>query len=140
MILFAVLFSVAEVVAGVVVVVQFLFKLFTGRANEELQSFGHNLAVFFRQIIDFQTYHSDERPYPWAPWPGSEGSGGRAAQTPASAPKHEPTAPAAEEPAAEAGNRAKPAQAKKSKARTAKPKAAKATGKKRPAAGPSDED
>ncbi len=140
MILFALLFSIAEIVAGVVVVVQFLFKLFSGRANEELQSFGHNLAVYFCQIIDFLTYHSNQRPWPLEPWPGADGPDSRPTRTPASAPKPEPTAPAAEEPAAEADSRAKPAPTKKPKARTAKPKAAKTSAKKRPAAGPADED
>lgn len=139
MVLFAVFFSVAELVAGVVVIVQFLFKLFTGRANEELQAFGHNLAVYFSQIIDFLTYHSEQRPYPWAPWPGSESAEGRSARAPAPAARDEPAPPAAEEPDSEAGSGAKPVPAKKPSARTAKPKTAKTTAKKRPAADSPDE-
>lgn len=73
MILFAVIFNVAELVIGVVVVIQFLFKLLTGRANERLRNFGQKLATYFQQIVGFLTYHTEDMPYPFGEWPGEAG-------------------------------------------------------------------
>jgi hypothetical protein len=71
MILFAVIFSVVEIVTGVVVCVQFLFKLFTGEVNQPLRDFGSRLAVYFREMVAFLTYHTEHKPYPFAPWPAA---------------------------------------------------------------------
>lgn len=69
MVLFVVIFNIAEFVITVVVVVQFLFKLFTGRVNGNLSALGHNLASYFFEIIAYLTFHTDDMPYPFGPWP-----------------------------------------------------------------------
>lgn len=69
MILFVVFFNVAELVAGVVVAVQFLSKLFTGKTNEQLGSFGKSLGIYLSEIVWFLTFHSEDMPYPCRPWP-----------------------------------------------------------------------
>ena len=127
MILFVVAFNVAEIVTGVVVVVQFLFKLITGQANAQLLGFGHALAIYFRQIVAFLTYDSEDMPFPFAPWPEGAGASAQPAmqaapEPPAAEPEPEPSAaePESEPPAA-----AKPAARPKPKARTAKPRARK---------------
>lgn len=89
MIFFTVIFNVAELVIGVVVVVQFFFKLLTGRANERLQNLGHKLAAYIQQIIRFLTFYTEDMPYPFGEWPGEAG----ASSPPAAA--QAPQAPAA---------------------------------------------
>ncbi len=69
MILFAVIFNIAEFVITVVVVVQFLFKLFVGRVNENLRALGQTLASYVYEIIAYLTFHTDHMPYPFGPWP-----------------------------------------------------------------------
>ncbi len=69
MILFVVVFNVAELVVAFVVLVQVAIKLFTGEANQQLAGFGDGLAQYFRQIIAFLTFHSEDKPFPFAPWP-----------------------------------------------------------------------
>jgi hypothetical protein len=46
--------------------------LFTGATNARLREFGQSLAVFIYQIVLFVTFNSDERPFPFGPWPASE--------------------------------------------------------------------
>ena len=90
MLLFAVIFNVAELVVAVVVIVQFLFKLLTGQANARLRDLGHRLAVYLRQIIEFLTYHSEDKPYPFGEWPAAAAAGSppvAAKQPPAQAAK-----------------------------------------------------
>lgn len=69
MILFTAVFGFAAWVTGFVVVVQFLFKLFSGETNEHLSDFGGALAAYFGQIVAFLTFQAEDKPYPFAPWP-----------------------------------------------------------------------
>ena len=121
MILFVIAFNVAELVTGVIVVVQILFKLFTGQVNEQLRNFGHTLAIYFRQTVAFLTYDTEDMPYPFAPWPESVAGAARpAAQSTATPPAPEPE-PAAAEPTPEPpAAAAKPAARPKPK--TSRPK------------------
>jgi len=68
--LFIVIYNIAEIVVYAVVILQFLFTLFGGDRNAQLQSLGKNLSTFIYQVFMYITYNSDERPYPFAPWPG----------------------------------------------------------------------
>ena len=70
MILFGLIYSVTEVIVFVVILLQFFFVLFTGRQNVRLKEFGEGLSVFIYQIVSYWTYNSEERPFPFAKWPG----------------------------------------------------------------------
>jgi len=66
------LYSVSRVVVGAVVVVQFFWVLFTGRANSHLLQFGQSLATYTYQIVCYLTFTSEQRPFPFdADWPTS---------------------------------------------------------------------
>jgi hypothetical protein len=68
-VIFALIYSVTEIVLTAVVVFQFLATLFAGEPNGRLKSFGLSLAAFIYQIVTFITFNSDERPFPFGPWP-----------------------------------------------------------------------
>jgi len=72
MLLFAVFLQVALAVMWVLVVIQFLFALITGNDNGNLRNFGHSLSRFIFQAIQFLTYNSEEKPFPFADWPEAE--------------------------------------------------------------------
>lgn len=59
-------------------VFQFLAKLFSGHSFEGLSEFGCNLANYQSQVTRFLTFSSDEKPFPFAPFPDKN-----AAKTPA---------------------------------------------------------
>ena len=67
--LFALIYSVAEVVVTAVVAFQFCYTLVTGRSNQQLRDFGQGLSTFIYQIMLFLTYNSEDKPYPYGPWP-----------------------------------------------------------------------
>ena len=69
MLLFAILYGLAEVVIWAVVLLQFFIVLFTGSKNERLLGFGQNLTTFIYQIILFQTFNTERRPFPFGDWP-----------------------------------------------------------------------
>lgn len=73
MIVFSVLASVTTFVATVVVVLGFLWVLFTGETNKQLQAAGKSIASYLYQIFCYLTYNSDERPFPFeTEWPSAD--------------------------------------------------------------------
>ncbi len=72
MLLFVFLLLVARVVTGAVVVIQFLFTVFTGQCNENLREFGASLAMYVYQTLLFVTYNSESKPFPLSPWPSRD--------------------------------------------------------------------
>lgn len=117
MIVMAIAYGVAEAVAFAVVAFQFLSSLFTGQPNARLADFGRNLARYFQEITLFMTFATEEKPFPFGPWPDE-----RHAETPAenapAASEHEP------EQAGDAHGKEEAAEPKKRPARrsAAKPK------------------
>lgn len=69
MLLFLIIYEIAEMILIVVTLGQFLFSIVTGNNNNNLRQFGDSLAQFVRQIATFLTYNSDEKPFPFSDWP-----------------------------------------------------------------------
>lgn len=74
MFMFAIFYSVAEVVLFASVIVQFFFKLFTGDTNPRLLKLGQSIATYIYQIIQFLTYNSEYHVYHLGAWPKGEPS------------------------------------------------------------------
>lgn len=69
MLFFAVVYSVTEIVLALIVIFQFIHLLFTRDVNGRLTTFSHELAAFIYQILQFVTFNTDDKPYPFAAWP-----------------------------------------------------------------------
>lgn len=70
MFVFYFLASIVSLVGTVVIVLGFLWVLFTGEANEQLKRTGQGIANYVYQIVQYLTYNSDVRPFPFdAEWP-----------------------------------------------------------------------
>lgn len=69
MLLFAVVFSLVELLVAAVAVFQFLVVLFTGRTNARLEQFGRGLSRYVYQIVQFFTFAREVKPFPFSPWP-----------------------------------------------------------------------
>ena len=69
MILFALILYVATAVLLLITVVQAVFALLTGSPNENITKFGGDLSRYIYQITQFWTYNSEEKPFPFGPWP-----------------------------------------------------------------------
>ena len=64
------LYWVARLVVGMVVLLQFFWVLFTGETNKSLERLGQSLATYTYQIIRYLTYNTEERPFPFdLDWP-----------------------------------------------------------------------
>jgi hypothetical protein len=72
MLVFGFIYGLSRVVIAAVVVIQFLYVLLTGATNDQLKSFGHSLAIYSYQIINFLTFNTEQKPFPFdATWPTS---------------------------------------------------------------------
>lgn len=71
-ILFAVIYMVAEVVLVAVVIVQFGFVLVSGKRNPNLLQFGGRLSRYMYDVLLYFTFRSDDRPFPFDDWPKAD--------------------------------------------------------------------
>lgn len=70
MIIFALLYGLSRLVTAAVVVIQFFHVLFTGETNGQLKTFGHSLAIYSYEVVEYLTFNSDTRPFPLdSTWP-----------------------------------------------------------------------
>jgi hypothetical protein len=69
MLAFAIFTAIAENVLLLIALVQALWMLFTGAPNAWVRDFGKSLSVWIADVAKFQSVASEERPFPWKPWP-----------------------------------------------------------------------
>lgn len=72
MIVFLLFVYVAAFIMWAVIGVQFLFALITGNDNDKLRSFGDSLSTYIFQALQFLSYNSEEKPFPFAEWPAPQ--------------------------------------------------------------------
>jgi len=72
MLLFIIFSRIAELVLGVIILFQFLLKLFTGETNERLLKLGQGISTYVYQTLQFLSFNSEYHPYPFGAWPKGE--------------------------------------------------------------------
>ena len=65
MLIFAILFGLAEMLLIALAVLQFLWLLFSGEKNRFIADTGETLGSWVRDVTLFQTGQSDDKPFPW---------------------------------------------------------------------------
>ena len=68
-IIFLFVFTFTDIILWLIAGVQFLFTIFTKKPNENLLSLSVKIRNYLSQIIDFVTYSSDLKPFPFSPFP-----------------------------------------------------------------------
>ena len=70
MCIYAVIISLTGMVGTVIVVLGFLWVLFTGEVNRELRQIGQAIADYMYEIVRFLTFNTDDKPFPFGgAWP-----------------------------------------------------------------------
>ena len=67
--IFALIYNIAEIVMAALVIFQFLFTLVAGHPNERLLQFGRQLSLFLYQVFQFITFNREDKPFPFDAWP-----------------------------------------------------------------------
>jgi hypothetical protein len=65
--------SVAFAAGSLIVVLGFLWVLFTGEVNRQIQQAGQSVASYLYSIARYLTFNSDEKPFPLGgEWPSAQ--------------------------------------------------------------------
>ena len=71
-VIFAIIFYFLIGIILLLVIFQFLTTVITGRLNNQLEKFSGVLTDYALQILQFVTYQSDLKPFPFSPFPDAE--------------------------------------------------------------------
>jgi hypothetical protein len=66
---FGVIFYFLYILIWLLVIFQFVTKVITGELNSNLEQFSTKLTSYAMQILNYITYQSEERPFPFSPFP-----------------------------------------------------------------------
>ncbi|MEN5255365.1 DUF4389 domain-containing protein [Pseudomonas protegens] len=69
MLIFVLVWQVAQFLLGALVLVQLIYRLIYGAPNAGLMNFGDSLSQFLAQIGRFGSFHTEQKPWPFADWP-----------------------------------------------------------------------
>jgi hypothetical protein len=74
MLLLIIAFWMGQTLLNLLAIVQFPWLLFGRAPNQFLVRLGSSLSIWFSEVARFLTYASEERPFPWKPWPDAGGT------------------------------------------------------------------
>ncbi|WP_296263842.1 DUF4389 domain-containing protein [Pseudomonas sp. UBA6562] len=98
MLVFLLVWQLAEVLLGALVLVQLVYRLVYGAPSASVMNLGDSLSQYLAQIGRFGTFHTDQKPWPFSDWPTPRPPQGEAAHVvePAAQPVQpvQPAAPA----------------------------------------------
>ncbi|MBA1204526.1 DUF4389 domain-containing protein [Pseudomonas capeferrum] len=86
MLVFLVVWQLAELLLAGLVLVQLVYRLVYGAPSASLMNLGDSLSQFLAQIGRFGTFHSDQKPWPFADWPAPRAPEGETPHSVAPAP------------------------------------------------------
>ena len=75
MLLFLFIMGFTKGLVFVISIIQFIILVASGEVNEQLQRFGQGLATYLYDTVQFLTFNSEQKPFPFSEWtnnpPGS---------------------------------------------------------------------
>lgn len=69
MVLFFIVYRIMDILVLLVALSQWIYVLLTGDANTSLSRFAGGLAAYVAQIIQYLSYKTEEKPFPFSDWP-----------------------------------------------------------------------
>ena len=69
MVFMGLVFHLTGTLLFIVAVIQFAFALISDAPNARLASFGRSLGLYLQQNVNFLTFVTEEKPFPFSDWP-----------------------------------------------------------------------
>ena len=69
MLLFIVVYSVSKFLIVGIMLLQFVTVMVTKKPNEQILKFSQGLGVYIYQIVQFLSFNTEQRPFPFSAWP-----------------------------------------------------------------------
>jgi hypothetical protein len=67
--LFVVIYGVAELVVYLIAIFQFLTLIISGKTNDAVAKFAKNLNYYVYEILEFITFNTEDKPFPFKDFP-----------------------------------------------------------------------
>ena len=74
MLLFIIALRVGQWLLNFLAIVQFIWLLAAREPNQFIARFGNSLSTWLAEIGRFLTCATEDKPFPWRPWPDAGGS------------------------------------------------------------------
>lgn len=71
-VIFAIIFYFLFILIWLLVTFQFLMKLITSKLNQPLLEFSDSLNIYVGEILNYITFKSEKRPFPFSRWPSGD--------------------------------------------------------------------
>ncbi len=72
MVLFWIALRISEFAIGVTMLMQFVYRISQGEHHPKLMAFGDSLSQYVASIAAFQTYQTEDKPFPFGSWPAAK--------------------------------------------------------------------
>ncbi|MBI1731238.1 MAG: DUF4389 domain-containing protein [Gammaproteobacteria bacterium] len=69
-VVFGIIFYVLVTIIWLLVIFQFITAVVSGGPNANLKDFSEALTKYAYQVLRYMTFGTEERPWPFSPWPG----------------------------------------------------------------------
>lgn len=69
MLLFLVVSRIVGACVALIAVFQLFYSLVLRKPNDNVRSFGRDLSIYLAEIVQFLSYDTEEKPWPFSPWP-----------------------------------------------------------------------
>ena len=69
MVLYIVIGYFISAIVFCIAIVQFIYSLINKEPNQKLLAFSHNFAIYAKEIIEYLSYNSEEKPWPIGDYP-----------------------------------------------------------------------
>lgn len=69
MLLFLVVSRIIGACVALIAVFQLFYSLVVRNPNANVVSFGKDLSIYLAEIVQFLSYVTEEKPWPFSPWP-----------------------------------------------------------------------
>ena len=67
---FGLVFYLVRALVGIALVLQFVIVALSGKTNHRVVHFTGNLNQFSYHVLQYVTWNTDNRPFPFSDWPG----------------------------------------------------------------------
>jgi hypothetical protein len=74
-VIFGIIFYALVTIIWLLVIFQFVTAVVSGSPNANLKDFSESLSKYAYQVLRYMTFGTEERPWPFSPWPGSATGG-----------------------------------------------------------------
>ena len=72
MVLFFIVYRIMDILVLLLGLSQWIYVLLTGEPNHSLSRFAGGLALYVAQIIQYLSYKTEEKPFPFNDWPQAQ--------------------------------------------------------------------